>query len=187
MVVNTPPANTKLVSGEELYARGDVGPCELIDGRISKMTPTGDQHGAIEANIAAELMAFVRSQDLGKVRVGEVGIYTSRDPDTVRAADVLFISNERYAKRQTPGFFDIAPDLVVEILSPNDRWSEVTQKLREYFDVGVRLVWVVDPAARSVFSYRSLTDMREFGEQSELPGDDVLPGLSIPVSQLLEE
>lgn len=64
----------------------------------------------------------------------EVGIYTRRNPDTVRAADGAFISDERYAQpKQTHGFLDVAPDLIVEILSPDDRWSEIKQKLREYF------------------------------------------------------
>ena len=75
----------------------------------------------------------------------------------------------------------------MEILSPDDRWSELTQKLREYFAIGVRLVWVADPAARTVFAYRSLTDVREFTEKDNLPGDDVLPGFSAPVASLFAE
>ncbi len=125
---------------------------------------------------------------MGKVRVGEVGIYIRRNPDTVRAADVAYISNDRYAQRKKKrGYLDVAPDLVVEIMSPDDRWSEVTQKLREYFSIGVRLVWVADPAVRTVYAYRSLTDVREFTEADTLPGDDVLPGLSVPVASLFEE
>ena len=72
-------------------------------------------------------------------------------------------------------------------MSPDDRWSEVTQKLREYFSIGVRLVWVADPATRTVYAYRSLTDVREFSETATLTGDDVLPGFSVPVSALFEE
>ncbi len=120
--------------------------------------------------------------------VGEVGIYTHRNPDTVRAADVAFISNERYAERKQPsGFLDVAPDLVVEIMSPDDRWNDVTQKLREYFSIGVRLVWVAHPETRTVYAYRSMTDVREFGESDVLSGDEVLPGFSAPVGSLFEE
>ena len=187
MVVELAPTETRLITGEELAAMGDIGPCELVEGRIVPMSPTGDEQGGIETKIGTELYNFVSSHHLGKVRVGEVGIYTRRNPDTVRGADVLFISHERYAGQKSSGYLEIAPDLVVEILSPSDRWTEVTQKLREYFAIGVRLVWVVDPQARSVYAYRALTDVREFTENDDLPGDDVLPGFSVKVAQLFEE
>lgn len=76
---------------------------------------------------------------------------------------------------------------MVEVLSPHDRWSEVNQKLREYFAIGVRLVWIVNPASRSVFVYRALTDVREYAATDSLPGEDILPGFSVPVHELFEE
>lgn len=183
-----PPQIETLVTGEELLAMGDIGPCELVEGRIVPMSPTADEHAGYESNFDEYIKVFVRQYKLGKVRVGEVGIYIRRNPDTVRAADVAFISNERYAQRKKKrGYLDVAPDLVVEIMSPDDRWSEVTQKLREYFSIGVRLVWVADPEVRTVYAYRSLTDVREFTEADTLPGDDVLPGFSVPVAALFEE
>jgi Uma2 family endonuclease len=142
---------------------------------------------AVVRGISATFSTLLYTHNLGKVLAGEVGIYTRRNPDTVRGADVLFISNERYVQRKSPGYLDVAPDLVVEILSPNDRWTETTQKLREYFAIGVRLVWVADPQARNVYAYRALTDVREFTENDDLPGDDVLPGFSVKVAQLFEE
>ena len=177
----------KLITGEELLELGDIGPCELVEGRIVPMAPTGDEHGGYEGNFYYEVRSFVDLHKLGKVRVGEVGIYIRRNPDTVRGADVIFISHERYAQRKPGGYLDVAPDLVVEILSPNDKWTEVTQKLRDYFAIGVRLIWVADPEARCVYAYRSLTDVREFTEKDELPGDEVLPGFAVKVAQLFEE
>lgn len=178
----------RLVTGDELLAMGDIGPSELIEGRIVLKSPTGDEHAAYESNFDEYLKAFVRAHKLGKVRVGEVGIYTHRNPDTVRAADVAFISNERYAQRkQKGGYLDVAPELIVEIMSPSDCWSDVKQKLREYFSIGVKLVWVADPTDRTVEAYRSLTDVREFKEADTLTGDDVLPGFSVPVASLFEE
>lgn len=100
---------TQHLTGEELYALGDIGPCELVAGRIVPVAPTGDTHGACEAQIAYVLRAFLKEQPLGRVRTGEVGIYTRRNPDTVRGADVLFISHERYAQQQSPGFLQVAP------------------------------------------------------------------------------
>jgi Uma2 family endonuclease len=76
---------------------------------------------------------------------------------------------------------------VVEILSPDDRWSEVTQKMREYFSIGVKMIWIADPEARIVYAYRSLTEMREFKATDTLTGDDILPGFSVTVSELFEE
>ncbi|HEY4690142.1 MAG TPA: Uma2 family endonuclease [Anaerolineae bacterium] len=183
-----PPQIETRITGEDLLAMGDIGSCELVEGRIVHMSPTGDPHAGYESNFDEYIKTFVRQHKLGKVRVGEVGIYTHRDPDTVRAADVAFISNERYARRkQKGGFLDVAPDLVVEIMSPDDRWNDVIQKLREYFSVGVRLVWVAHPETRTVYAYRSMTDVREFGESDALTGDDVLPGFSVLVASLFEE
>jgi len=186
MLSELTPTETKLISGDELAQTGNLGPCELIEGRIVPMAPTGDEHGGIEINIGALLQEFVRTRQLGKVRLGEVGIYIQRNPDTVRGADALFISNERYAQKHSSSYLDVAPELVVEILSPHDSWSEVTQKLREYFAIGVLLVWVVDPQARMIYAYRSMTEVREFTEHDNLPGDEMLPGFSVKVAELFE-
>ena len=167
---------------------GDIGPCELIDGRIVPITPTRDEHGRIEGNVFRALDEFARSRHLGKVLVGEVGIFTQRNPDRVRGADVLFISNERYSRRSgASGYLEVAPELVVEILSPSDRALDTMQKLREYFAIGVKVVWVADPEARRVYVYRSVTDVREFQEADRLPGDDVLPEFDVSVVSLFEE
>ncbi len=152
------------------------------------MSPTGLAHGAYEGNIYERLKAFVRQHKLGRVVVGEVGVYVRRNPDTVRGVDVAFISNKRYAQRQqTTGFLDVAPELIVEIMSPDDRWSEVKQKLKEYFAIGVQLVWVADPTDKTIYAYRSLTDVREFTEKDALTGDEVLPGFTVSVADLFED
>ena len=188
MAAVSAPSTEKLITGDELYQMPGVGSCELIDGRIVPMSPTGDAHGGIEGNFYSALQSFVRQLKLGKVRVGEVGVYIRRDPDRVRAADVLYISNERYAQRKRKqGYLDVAPELVVEILSPDDTVQDMNQKLRDYFSISVRLVWVADPATRLVMAYRSLTDVREFKETDMLTGDDVLPGFAVPVATLFED
>jgi len=175
------------ITGEELLAMGDIGPCELVNGKIVKKWYASVRHGAIESNIDYELGMFVRLHKLGRVSEGEVGIYTRRDPDTVRGADIAFISNERLSKRGKSGFVDVAPDLVVEILSPDDRWNEVMQKLEEYLGIGARVVWIVDPETESVFAYRSMTDVRRFEKSDALTADEVLPGFSASVAELFEE
>jgi Uma2 family endonuclease len=181
-------AGERLITGEELARMGDVGRCELVDGRIVPMSPTGCQHGEIEARIAAALSTFVRPKKLGRVLTGEVGLYTRRDPDRVRGADVLFISDATYARR-TPGlaYLDVAPEIVVEVLSPEDRAVDVNQKLREYFAIGVAQVWVADPQARAVTVYRTPTDAREFAGAERLTGGDELPGFEMAVASLFDE
>lgn len=177
----------RLITGEQLARMPDPGPCELVAGRIVKTAPPGFDHGEIEGNGAAMIRQYARANKLGRVAVGEVGIYVSRNPDTVRGVDIAFISNERYAQRDpTLAFLDVAPDLIVEVLSPSNRISEIIEKLREYFAVGVRLVWLVDPDVKRVYAYRSLTDFRLFEAHDQLPGDDVLPGFSMPVAKFFE-
>jgi Uma2 family endonuclease len=180
--ITTPP-EVKLITGKELLAMGDIGPCELIDGRIVPMVPTGDKHGIVEFNLGRHLGNFVTDRKLGWVMGGEVGIYTRRNPDRVRGADVVFISRERLPE-PTGGFLEMAPELVVEIISPEDRWHDVWQKLEEYFAIGVRWVWIVEPENRTVLVYRSVTEMQRLGEGDILVGEGVLEGFTLPVISL---
>ena len=178
----------RLITGEDLARMADVGPCELLDGRVVSMAPTGDAHGGVELRFGKALDAHVAPRKLGKVRVGEVGIYIRFDPDRVRAADVLYISNERHARRSRErAFLDVAPEIVVEVLSPQDRAIDLHQKLADYFSVGVRLVWVADPEARIVHAYRSLTDVSAVGMGDLLTAEDILPGFVVTVASLFEE
>lgn len=173
-----------LITGQELAKMDDIGRCELVEGRIVKMSPTGWRHGKYEYRIGNELGAFVDDRDLGEVLVGEVGLYTRRNPDTVRGADVIYISKERLAEVKSASFLDVAPELIVEIMSPDDRWMNVKQKLKEYFSIGVTLVWIVDPSDKTISVYRSLTDVRLLAEDDKLTGEDVLPGFSVLVNTL---
>jgi Uma2 family endonuclease len=173
-----------LLTGEDLFKMGDIGRTELVKGEIVYMAPTGYAHGYTECAVGKVLSAFAERHHLGRVMVGEVGIYTARDPDTVRGADVVFISHERMAQVKSPSYLDMAPDLIVEILSPEDRWGDLMEKLEEYFAIGVRAVWVADPKTQAVYVYRSLTDVQRFTAADELPGGDVLPGFSVPVKEL---
>ena len=187
MMVLMTPTIEKLITGEELQAMGDIGPCELIDGRIVMMDATGSEHGEIEGNFYEAIKNFARPHNLGRVQVGEVGIYISRNPDRVRAADVLFISLERYAQQKNKrAYLEVAPELIVEILSPDDRATEVNKKLRDYFSIGVQLVWVVDHEEKTVLAYHSLTAVRAFAINDTLTAEDVLPGFAVPLSQLFE-
>jgi Uma2 family endonuclease len=186
------------ITGEELLRMTDVGRCELVKGKIREMPPaTGHSHGRLEFQIAKRLDRSVE-EEAGEVMVGEVGIYTERNPDSVRAADVLFISQDRLDRASTEGFLDVPPELVVEILSPENKWEEMRRersdqvldgarrKLKEYFDVGVDTVWLVEPSNRAVQVYRGIDDVRTLEEGDVLTGDGPLDGFSVEVADLFD-
>jgi Uma2 family endonuclease len=177
----------KLITGEELLAMGDIGPCELIDGRIVRMNPIGRSHAYVAANLSMALNQFVRLHKLGEVLVGEIGIYIQRKPDRIRAADIAFVSTERLAQTTESGYLKTAPDLIVEIISPSDRWRDVRDKLEEYFAIGVHRVWIVEPDNRDVLVYSASTEMHKYGEGDMLMGEGVLDGFTLPVAELFEE
>ena len=160
---------------------------ELVDGKlIGTHMPTGHKHGHIEAMIAAILIAFMRTAKLGKILSGEVGIFIRRNPDSIRAADVAFISNQRYAQVRSDSYLDIAPELVVEVMSPADTWSEVKQKLRDYFGAGIVLAWIVDPITESVTAYNADGSVQEFTTADTLVAETLLPGFAVRVAEIFE-
>ncbi|HEX9945655.1 MAG TPA: Uma2 family endonuclease [Thermoanaerobaculia bacterium] len=173
-----------LLTGEELLRRPDLGPCELVDGRIVPTVPTGDEHADIEFELGARLRLYGKESKRGRAVGGEVGIYIRRNPDTVRAADIIFISRERDVRPKAKGFFEVAPELVVEVLSPEDRTSTIKEKLSDYFSAGVLVVWMVDPMLRRVLVYRSPTDVTILDASKVLADEELLPGFSVPVSDI---
>lgn len=181
----TAPVKTP-ITGEDLFEMGDIGWVELVKGELKHMSPPGYEHGLIENNFGGILRAFVRQHKLGYVMTGEVGLYTRRNPDTVRGMDVAFISHERMAQVKSGSYLDLAPELIIEVLSPNDLWSEVNDKLNEYFAIGVKLVWIANPKKQEVHVYRSLTDLEILTAQDTLSGGEVLPGFKVVVGELFE-
>ena len=172
------PAATQPLTGEALFEMPGADRCELVEGEIKRRSPTGWKHGTVEARLAQRLGDFVEEHDLGEVMVGEVGIYTGRDPDTVRAADVLFISHERLKNASPDGFLDVAPALVVEIMSPSNAWEDVRQKIEEYVAIGVEQVWIVEPANRAVLVYRARDAVHTLAEDDTLNGEGPLEGFT---------
>src|SRR6185295_12264179 len=164
------------MTGEELLRRPDLELCELVNGRVVPTMPTGDEHADVESELGMRLRAYGKESKRGRAVGGEVGIYIRRNPDTVRAADLVFISRERDLRPRSKGHFEIAPELVVEVLSPDDRMSRVKDKLRDYFSAGVQVAWVVDPALRRVLVHRSLTDVTILDEGQALTDEELLPG-----------
>jgi Uma2 family endonuclease len=180
-VADEPP-----LTGADLWAMGDIGPCELIEGEIVSMSPTKVEHGRIEFRLAQLIGQFVDQDDLGVVMVGEVGVYVERDPDTIRAADVLYISHERLAEATPNDFLDVAPELIVEIVSPNDRYAYIQTKIEAYLAIGCDIVLLVEPVSQTVRLYRSPTQVQILQTEDRLTLPDILPGLEIPVSDIFK-
>jgi Uma2 family endonuclease len=126
---------TQTVTIEELCTYPPDGRWEIVEGRLVTMTPTGYEHAGIVATITALLHQHVTSQRLGRVVTGETGFILSRDPDTLRAPDVAFVSAERDDPDER-GFFPGAPDLAVEVVSPQDRQQDVEAKARAWLEAG---------------------------------------------------
>lgn len=187
MIAAEPSVQEKLVTGEELLAMGDIGRAELVDGRIVYMPPTSGGHGYHESEIGALLRNFVRPRKLGWVLTGEVGIYIRRDPDTIRAADVAFVSIKQMAEPPGRGYLNLAPELVVEVISPNDLWEEIRQKLQDYFSIGVERVWVCEPEQRDILVFRSPQEFQTIGVNDVLRGEGTLEGFELRIAELFEE
>ena len=117
---------------------------------------------------------------------GETGFVLARNPDTVRGPDLSFISRERLKDLDDARFFSGAPDLAVEILSPSNRRGEMHAKVADYLAAGARLVWVVDPKRKSVTTYRTLLSPRRLELNEAIDGEEVFPGLVIPLTAIFE-
>lgn len=160
---------------------------ELVDGEIIEMTPAGGTHGWLMLELGSRLRAHAGTHGGGVVIVGDVGFVLGlpRDPERVRAPDVAVMACSRLPGGQLPqGFIQGAPDIAVEILSPNDDPVEVQQKVRDYLEAGSRLVWVVAPRPRTVTVYRPDGSARLVREPGALEGEDVLPGFALPLAEL---
>jgi Uma2 family endonuclease len=180
---------TRLMTADDLLRLPDDGMRhELIAGELRTMAPTGDEHGWIVAIMTGNLQPYVAAHRLGAVLAGEPGFQLARDPDTVRAADVAFVGRKRLGTAgRVTGYRPGAPDLVVEVISPNDLYTEVEDKVATWLAHDTRMVIVVNPRRRTVAVYRSPTTVRILTEADTLDGDDVVPGWTMPVAALFED
>jgi len=174
------------MSADELLALPDDNRRhELVAGLDVSEPPASFRHGDIAAEVFTRLSEYVRPRDLGRVVSTETGFLLARNPDTVRAPDVAFVSRSSIERAgAVRGYFPGAPDLAVEVLSPSERPADVHAKIGDYLAAGSRLVWVIDPASRQVRVHRSLLQPSILDETAMLVGDEVLPGFSVRVGRL---
>lgn len=153
MMAMSAEPSSRLLDADEFYrlpAPAHGGKMELLSGEVVIAMPVGGEHSVVALNLAVELRAFVIAFRLGQVGV-ERGFRLRRNPDMVRAPDVHFLDAESVSRDEHPrSYFDGPPSLAVEVVSPEDRDSEVHEKIREYLEAGTPRVWVVRPASRTV-------------------------------------
>ena len=151
------------------------------------MSPAGGFHGSLGIRLLRHLLRFEQDQPLGEFFLAETGFVLERDPDTVRAPDIAFIATDRLAEARTPKYIPIAPDLAIEVNSPNDRAGEVTEKVRWWLTHGTKLVWVVDPRTQTVTAYHPDGSAQVHPRSATLDGGDVLPGFALQLTDLFDE
>ena len=172
-----------LLTADDLMAMPDDGKrYELVRGELVEMPPTSHERGMVAARFGRRMGNFAEEHDLGHVVAADTGVNVERNPDTVRAPDYGFISYERMAEPPpSRGYADVIPDLVLEVVSPNDRQPDVDAKTQMWLDSGVRLVLVAYPETREVYAHHDDGSVVRYGMGDTVAGDPVLPGFACPV------
>ena len=158
---------------------------ELVRGRLVVREPPGTRHGDLAGRLFVRVATFVEAHELGVAYPQDTGFRIRTDPDTVRAPDVAFVARDRVHLVPATGYAPLTPDLVAEILSPDDRPGEVLAKVADWLETGARLVWVLDPRRRSAVVYRADGSIAMLDAEAALDGEDVVPGFSCPLSEVL--
>ena len=185
----TTTTKQRITTAEELMDMPDDGyRYELVRGELRKMAPAGNEHGGIAGYIAISLGSHAMQNRLGKMYTAEPGFFLERDPDHVRAPDVAFVRRERIeAIGRQSGYWPEAPDLAIEVISPNDRYTEVDEKTADWLVAGTRMVVVVNPRNKTVKVHRSPTNIVTLTMTDTLDGDDVVPGWQMPITDIFAD
>ena len=181
-------ATTRLKTIEDLEALPDDGHVwELIDGELVRREPMGGRHADVGAGVLARLWWFLREHPLGRVLNPEAIYLRRREPQLAVKPDVSYVRADRLPSGDLYDKpLELVPDLVVEVVSPNDRAGNVEQRIQRYLEFGVPLLWVLWPRRRAITVYADGRLVRELGEDDELDGGDVLPGFRGAVAELFD-
>jgi Uma2 family endonuclease len=176
----------QIVTADELFSMSVDGyRLELIKGSLNMMSPAGGRHGRLANLIAYLLTKHVSENALGQVYAAETGFKIESNPDTVLAPDVAFVHRANLGEIvDDTGFMPIAPDFVVEVLSPNDRFSRVEAKALTWMNAGTKLVLLVDPEAQLVHSYSSRQQIAIFQVGEIVDCSTAVEGFQLNLSQL---
>ena len=172
-------------TADELFANPPNGPWELVRGELRLMSPAGSKHGWVISRLTRSLTTHIEENRLGYVFGAETGFIIETDPDTVRAPDVAFVQKNRVDGELPDQFFPGAPDIAVEVLSPNDTASAVEEKSEAWLNAGCHAVWLVDPR-RKTASICTLTDTGMVKSSVKELTNDLLPGFELVVGSIFE-
>jgi Uma2 family endonuclease len=179
---------TKLITAEQLLRMPDTKYYELVAGKLRKISPHGLLLGFVLGNLCGLLRKHVDRKKGEALLLGHCGFVLARNPDTVLAPDMAFISAERVAAHPfNDDYWPGAPDLAVEIHSIPVPPAVVREKAHAWIYAGARLVWEIDPEARTVTVYRPATDIVTLGEDAELDAEPLIPGFHCPIADLFAE
>jgi Uma2 family endonuclease len=172
----------------ELQALPDDGFIhEVVNGELVMSPKNNPEHGFICTELSFALTTFVKREKLGAVFDSSTGYWMQNE--NCRAPDVSFVSKERLRglKRPATEFFRFAPDLAVEVLSPNNTRAEIQERLRDFFSSGTRLAWVINPEMKTAEICYSLEKRKLIGPNGELDGETVVPGFRLKLAELFRE
>ncbi len=166
----------------EEFLENDLEGYEYVKGELVPIPPTSMKHGEISSKLHIRLGLHVEENRLGELYIAET---TFQLDDRAVKPDIAFVSTGRLPENREQ-VSPIPPDLAVEVVSPSDKHYDVTEKALAYLRSGTRLVWVIEPVAKTVMVYRSETDFTVLNYEDTLTGEDVVEGFTCPVAQLFE-
>jgi Uma2 family endonuclease len=172
----------------ELQALPDNGfNYEVVDGELVMSPKNNPEHGYICMRLGSALHTFVEREKLGAMFDSNTGFWMENE--NCRAPDLSFVSKERLRglKRPARSFFKFAPDLAIEVLSPNNTRAEIQDRLRDFFSSGTKLAWIIDPESKSAEICSGLEKRRLVGPNGELNGENVVPGFRYKLADLFKE
>ena len=181
-------AKNKLLTAEDLLRLNSQGvKGELVKGVLRETVSAGTEHSFIGIRLGGELDRHARRHRLGRVGGTDGGVFIERNPDSVREPDIFFVSAERLPLSvRVQGYLEVVPELVVEIVSPNDPEPDVREKIAMWLELGVSMALEVRPATRSIAVHRPGQPAVTLTSDDVLDGGDVLPGFTLPLSEIFD-
>jgi Uma2 family endonuclease len=178
--------SSKLITADELLELGDIGRCELLYGELVMMSFGAAEHGIVGARLSRCIGEFVEERELGFTFSAGTGFKLDSDPDLVRAPDASFVRRARVRGKITKKFFEGAPDLAVEVISPDDTRREVADKKNAWLAYGATSVWIADPDAQTITVHHSGKKPTIFARGQTLTDESVLPGFTLEVDRIFK-
>ena len=174
----------RITTASQLLRAQGLGRCELVRGELIHLQYFGFKQGLLNARMATALASYVDDRCLGRVVGAKTGYHLFKKPDTVRAPNVSFVRADRVPPRPYWKYFPGAPDLAIEMLSPDDRPGEVGEKVEDWLTAGCTLVWTIDPELQMATRYRPDEVPMTIDITGSLTGEDIVPGFSLSLADL---